>query len=198
MKKSVAALYLAALSLPAASSALAEDLVIPLPGDTTVEKNDAVYRCGAETVEVFQKRVGADHAQRPYCGNVERVAQGFTQAQRPVVLTDVVVICMQSDTDGLRQRCIVDQRGSRPAMLQGQRVEERLEGRAGLPRGANRINLTATRIHPSKHLVCLMIHHQSRRIGNVARAQIVQPAVEDVLDIPLQGRIQGGVDLAIT
>lgn len=37
MKKSVAALYLAALSLPAASSALAEDLVIPLPGDTTVE-----------------------------------------------------------------------------------------------------------------------------------------------------------------
>lgn len=38
MKKSVAALYLAALSLPAASSALAEDLVIPLPGDTTVEK----------------------------------------------------------------------------------------------------------------------------------------------------------------
>lgn len=38
MKKSVAALYLAALSLPAASSALAEDLVIPLPGIRRLKK----------------------------------------------------------------------------------------------------------------------------------------------------------------
>ncbi|NRF12308.1 MliC family protein [Agrobacterium pusense] len=58
MKKSVAALYLAALTLPAASSALAEDLVIPLPGDTTVEKTDAVYRCGAETVEAVYYNAG--------------------------------------------------------------------------------------------------------------------------------------------
>ncbi|KAA3497912.1 hypothetical protein DXM27_17480 [Rhizobium rhizogenes] len=51
MRKSIAVTCLAILSSPVASSALAEDLVISLPKDTTIEKVEAVYQCAADTVE---------------------------------------------------------------------------------------------------------------------------------------------------
>lgn len=58
MKKSIAALCFTALSLPAASSALAEDLVIPLPNDMTVEKVETVYQCAADMVEATYFNAG--------------------------------------------------------------------------------------------------------------------------------------------
>lgn len=43
MNKTVAAISLAAFSVSLATGAMAEDLVIPLPKDTTVEKVETVY-----------------------------------------------------------------------------------------------------------------------------------------------------------
>ncbi|MFS8122230.1 MliC family protein [Rhizobium sp. BR 250] len=57
MKKSVAATSLA-FFLSIATGALAEDLVIPLPNDTTVEKVENVYQCGADRVEAVYFNAG--------------------------------------------------------------------------------------------------------------------------------------------
>lgn len=51
MKKSVAAPCLAVFALSIATGALAEDLVIPLPKDTAVEKVETTYQCAADRVE---------------------------------------------------------------------------------------------------------------------------------------------------
>lgn len=58
MKKSVAATCLAAFSMSVATSALAEELVIPLPKDTTVEKVETVYQCAADKVEAVYFNAG--------------------------------------------------------------------------------------------------------------------------------------------
>lgn len=57
MTKSIAAICFVVLS-SAASGALAEDLVIPLPKDTAVEKVETVYQCGADTVEAVYFNAG--------------------------------------------------------------------------------------------------------------------------------------------
>ncbi len=51
MNKTVAAISVAAFSVSLATGAMAEDLVIPLPKDTTVEKVETVYQCVADKVE---------------------------------------------------------------------------------------------------------------------------------------------------
>lgn len=58
MKKSLASMCFAALSLAAASSASAEDMVIPLPNDTTVEKVETVYQCATDTVDATYFNAG--------------------------------------------------------------------------------------------------------------------------------------------
>ncbi|WP_332909355.1 MULTISPECIES: MliC family protein [Agrobacterium] len=58
MKKSVAATCLAAFSTSIATGAMAEDLVIPLPKDTTVEKVETVYQCAADKVEAVYFNAG--------------------------------------------------------------------------------------------------------------------------------------------
>ena len=58
MKKSVAATCLAAFSMSVATGAMAEDLVIPLPNDTTVEKVETVYQCAADKVEAVYFNAG--------------------------------------------------------------------------------------------------------------------------------------------
>jgi membrane-bound inhibitor of C-type lysozyme len=58
MKKSVAATCLAAFSTSIATGAMAEDLVIPLPKDTAVEKVETVYQCAADKVEAVYFNAG--------------------------------------------------------------------------------------------------------------------------------------------
>ncbi|MCZ7933570.1 MliC family protein [Agrobacterium leguminum] len=58
MKKSVAATCLAAFSMSVATGAMAEELVIPLPNDTTVEKVETVYQCAADEVEAVYFNAG--------------------------------------------------------------------------------------------------------------------------------------------
>lgn len=58
MRKSIAITCLAILSSAVASSALADDLVIPLPKDTTIEKVEAVYQCAADTVDAVYFNAG--------------------------------------------------------------------------------------------------------------------------------------------
>ena len=58
MKKSVAATCLAAFSMSVATGAMAEELVIPLPKDTTVEKVETVYQCAADKVEAVYFNAG--------------------------------------------------------------------------------------------------------------------------------------------
>lgn len=58
MKKSIAVTCLAILSSPVASAALADDLMIPLPKDTTIEKVETVYQCAADTVEAVYFNAG--------------------------------------------------------------------------------------------------------------------------------------------
>ena len=58
MKKSVAATCLAAFSMSVATRAMAEELVIPLPNDTTVEKVETVYQCAADKVEAVYFNAG--------------------------------------------------------------------------------------------------------------------------------------------
>ncbi|CUX15034.1 MULTISPECIES: MliC family protein [Agrobacterium] len=58
MKKSVAATCLAAFSMSVATGAMAEELVIPLPNDTTVEKVETVYQCAADKVEAVYFNAG--------------------------------------------------------------------------------------------------------------------------------------------
>ena len=58
MKKSVAATCLAAFFTSIATGAMAEDLVIPLPKDTTVEKVETVYQCAADKVEAVYFNAG--------------------------------------------------------------------------------------------------------------------------------------------
>ncbi len=58
MKKSVAATCLAVFSTSIATGAMAEDLVIPLPKDTTVEKVETVYQCAADKVEAVYFNAG--------------------------------------------------------------------------------------------------------------------------------------------
>ncbi|NSX85952.1 hypothetical protein G6L86_10170 [Agrobacterium tumefaciens] len=58
MKKTVAATCLAAFSISVATGAMAEDLVIPLPNDTTVEKVETVYQCAADKVEAVYFNAG--------------------------------------------------------------------------------------------------------------------------------------------
>ncbi|MGI8397852.1 MliC family protein [Agrobacterium deltaense] len=58
MKKSVAATCLAAFSMSVATGAMAEDLVIPLPNDTTVEKVETVYQCAGDKVEAVYFNAG--------------------------------------------------------------------------------------------------------------------------------------------
>lgn len=58
MKKSVAATCLAAFSMSVATGAMAEELVISLPKDTTVEKVETVYQCAADKVEAVYFNAG--------------------------------------------------------------------------------------------------------------------------------------------
>lgn len=58
MKKSVAATCLVAFSMSVATGAMAEELVIPLPNDTTVEKVETVYQCAADKVEAVYFNAG--------------------------------------------------------------------------------------------------------------------------------------------
>ena len=58
MKKSVAATCLAAFSMSVATGAMAEELVIPLPNDTKVEKVETVYQCAADKVEAVYFNAG--------------------------------------------------------------------------------------------------------------------------------------------
>ena len=58
MKKSVAATCLAAFSMSVSTGAMAEELVIPLPNDTTVEKVETVYQCAADKVEAVYFNAG--------------------------------------------------------------------------------------------------------------------------------------------
>lgn len=58
MKKSVAATCLAAFSMSVATGAMAEELVIPLPNDTTVEKVETLYQCAADKVEAVYFNAG--------------------------------------------------------------------------------------------------------------------------------------------
>lgn len=58
MKKSVAATCLAAFFTSIATGAMAEDLVIPLPKDTAVEKVETVYQCAADKVEAVYFNAG--------------------------------------------------------------------------------------------------------------------------------------------
>ncbi|CUX14994.1 MULTISPECIES: MliC family protein [Rhizobium/Agrobacterium group] len=58
MKKSVAATCLAAFSMSVATGAMAEELVIPLPKDTTVEKVETVYQCATDKVEAVYFNAG--------------------------------------------------------------------------------------------------------------------------------------------
>lgn len=58
MKKSLAVMCFTILSFSAASRALADDLVIPLPKDTTVEKVETVYQCAADKVEATYFNAG--------------------------------------------------------------------------------------------------------------------------------------------
>ncbi|WP_142779425.1 MliC family protein [Agrobacterium sp. T29] len=58
MKKSVAATCLAAFSMSVATGAMAEELVIPLPNGTTVEKVETVYQCAADKVEAVYFNAG--------------------------------------------------------------------------------------------------------------------------------------------
>ncbi|MCZ7488577.1 MliC family protein [Rhizobium rhizogenes] len=58
MRKSIAITCLAILSPMVASSALAEDLVIPLPKDATIQKVEAVYQCAADTVDAVYFNAG--------------------------------------------------------------------------------------------------------------------------------------------
>ncbi|KVK43734.1 hypothetical protein BCY90_17605 [Agrobacterium deltaense] len=58
MKKSVAATCLAAFSMSVATGAMAEELVIPLPNDTTVEKVETVYQCASDKVEAVYFNAG--------------------------------------------------------------------------------------------------------------------------------------------
>lgn len=58
MKKSVAATCLSAFSLSIAPGAMAEELVIPLPKDTTVETVETVYQCAADKVEAVYFNAG--------------------------------------------------------------------------------------------------------------------------------------------
>ncbi|CVI61708.1 MULTISPECIES: MliC family protein [Agrobacterium] len=58
MKKSVATTWLAAFSMSIATGAMAEELVIPLPNDTTVEKVETVYQCAADKVEAVYFNAG--------------------------------------------------------------------------------------------------------------------------------------------
>ena len=58
MKKSVAATCLAACSMSVATGAMAEELVIPLPNDTTVEKVETLYQCAADKVEAVYFNAG--------------------------------------------------------------------------------------------------------------------------------------------
>lgn len=58
MRKSVAAMCLAAFSMSVATGAMAEDLVIPLPKDAAVEKVETVYQCAADKVEATYFNAG--------------------------------------------------------------------------------------------------------------------------------------------
>ncbi|MCP2134307.1 membrane-bound inhibitor of C-type lysozyme [Rhizobium sp. SLBN-94] len=58
MNKTVAAISVAAFSVSLATGVMAEDLVIPLPKDTTVEKVEAVYQCAADKVEAVYFNAG--------------------------------------------------------------------------------------------------------------------------------------------
>ncbi|PZP43145.1 MAG: hypothetical protein DI595_21510 [Agrobacterium fabrum] len=58
MKKSVAAICLATFAMSVATGAMAEDMVIPLPDGTTVEKVETVYQCAADRVEAVYFNAG--------------------------------------------------------------------------------------------------------------------------------------------
>ncbi|MCZ7447571.1 MliC family protein [Agrobacterium rhizogenes] len=58
MKKFAAVPCLAVFAFSTATGALAEDLVIPLPKDTAVEKVETTYQCAAERVEAVYFNAG--------------------------------------------------------------------------------------------------------------------------------------------
>ncbi len=58
MRKTVALPCLATFVLSIAADALAEDLVIPLPKGTAVEKVETIYQCAADRVEAVYFNAG--------------------------------------------------------------------------------------------------------------------------------------------
>jgi len=58
MKITVAAPCAAAFALSIATGAVAEDLVIPLPKDSAVEKVETTYQCAADRVEAVYFNAG--------------------------------------------------------------------------------------------------------------------------------------------
>src|SRR5690349_5979530 len=83
-------------------------------------------------MQAIQKRLGTDHLQRSHRRYIERIAEGLTQSDRPIVDAAVVVKGVKACADRFGQRAIVDERRSGPASLERHRIEQGLHRRARL------------------------------------------------------------------
>ncbi len=66
-----------------------------------------VQTAHAHALQGVQQSVRADKLHRFYRRNIERIAQGIAQAQRPIIGAAVIVVAVQALTDGLGQRYVL-------------------------------------------------------------------------------------------
>ena len=129
--------------------------------------------------------------------NIQRVAERVAQRHGAVEAPAVVLIVVQTAGRRLTQRRIVDDLHGRPAVVERQRVEKRLQRRAWLPRRAHGIDEAlrplfpaAARHNPGEHLARRVVHGEHRAVAHALRREKAEPLVEHALHLPLQPRVE--------
>ena len=123
-------------------------------------------------------------------GMFSELPSAFAQAHGAVVPSAVVAVGMLPEANRLAQGRIVDERGRRPASLQRQRIDERLERGARLTAAGHRVDVAAglrARHRPGQHLRTVVIDNQHRAIRRIRLFEQTHALVER--------RLGGALDL---
>ena len=95
------------------------------------------------------------------------------------------------------RRVFENRLGVDQTLIDGESINERLEGRAGLPPCHDAIHVSGLaelirRSHPGQHFACGVAKYQHRAVFHMPTAQLAQVLLQSLDGKALQGSAQGG------
>jgi hypothetical protein len=132
----------------------------------------------AQVAQRLVEAVDADELQRAHGRHVERTRERRAHADRTAEIAIVVLRNVHAARRGDRERAVVDERcRGQHAIVERQRVEERLQRRAGLPRRDHAVDLRGARqlaaaADVGEHVARRIVEHDERAVLHAALGQL--------------------------